>query len=141
MFKWSGQFNVKYTLYMSKTHIASLYESTAINKVNEARNIPEFRAGCTVAVTIRIIDGATERTSVFQGVCVAISRKGINSFFVLRKMSADIGVERVIPFYSPLVTKIEVTREGKVRRAKLFYLRKLRGKKARIKERVSYTKK
>ena len=126
---------------MSKTYIASLYESISINKIQAVRKIPAFRAGDTIAVKIRIIDGASERTSIFQGVCVARSSKGINSFFVVRKMSSDIGVERVIPLYSPLVAGVEVVRLGDVRRAKLFYLRNLRGKKARIKEKTSYGKK
>ncbi len=126
---------------MSKTYIASLYESISINKIEAVRKIPAFRAGDTIAVKIRIIDGASESTSIFQGVCVARSSKGINSFFVVRKMSSDIGVERVIPLYSPLVAGVEVVRLGDVRRAKLFYLRNLRGKKAIIKEKTSYGKK
>ncbi len=128
-------------IFMSKTHIASLYESISIKKIEQVRHIPDFRAGDTVSVKIRIIDGATERISLFQGVCIARSNKGINSFFVVRKMSGDIGVERIIPLYSHLVAGVEVIRFGDVRRAKLFYLRELRGKKARIKEKVVYKKK
>ncbi len=123
---------------MSKTSLVCKYESLLIDKNAQTKVIPSFRAGDSIAVTLRILDGASERATIFQGVCMAISNKGINSFFVLRKISAEIGVERIIPFYSPLVSKIEVVRHGKVRRAKLFYLRKLKGKKARIKEKVSY---
>lgn len=98
------------------------------------QDLPEFRPGDTVRVHVRIIEGNRERVQVFEGFVIAISGSGLGRTFTVRKVSYGIGVERVFPLHSPRLDRIEVTRRGKVRRAKLFYLRNLRGKAARIKE-------
>lgn len=105
------------------------------------RERPAFRAGDTIAVHFRIREGDKERVQVFEGVCIGMKRGGNRSTVTVRKMSFSQGVERIFPLSSPRVEKIDVVQRGRVRRAKLFYLRKLRGKKARIRERVSYHKK
>ena len=98
-------------------------------------DIPEFRAGDTVRVHVRVVEGKKERIQVFQGVVIARRGGGTRESFTVRKISGSIGVERVFPLHSPIIDKIELTRRGKVRRAKLYYLRELRGKAARIEER------
>ena len=101
----------------------------------ESKNIPEFRAGDTVRVAVRIKEGNKERVQNFEGVCIAIRGEGTGRTFNVRKIGANnIGVERIFPLYSDSIESIEVVRRGRVRRAKLFYLRNLRGKAARIKE-------
>ncbi|MEM1245044.1 MAG: 50S ribosomal protein L19 [Acidobacteriota bacterium] len=95
---------------------------------------PDFRAGDTVKVHVRVIEGSKERIQIFQGLVIARKGSGTRETFTVRKMSGQIGVERIFPLHSPVVDKIEVMRRGKVRRAKLYYLRKLRGKAARIEE-------
>jgi large subunit ribosomal protein L19 len=102
---------------------------------------PEFRAGDTVRVHFRIKEGEKERIQVFEGVCIGLHRGGNRSTATVRKISFSEGVERIFPLSSPRIEKIEVVQRGRVRRAKLFYLRELRGKKARIKERQSWHKK
>ncbi len=97
-------------------------------------DIPQFRAGDTLAVHVRVIEGDKERIQIFQGVCIKIKGGGINETFTVRKISNGVGVERIFPMHSPRLAKVEVLRRGRVRRAKLYYLRKLRGKAARIKE-------
>jgi large subunit ribosomal protein L19 len=97
-------------------------------------DIPDFRSGDDVAVHFRVIEGEKERIQVFRGVVIQRKGNGINETFTVRKISSGIGVERVFPLHSPRIAKIEMTRRGKVRRAKLYYLRKLRGKAARINE-------
>ena len=99
------------------------------------KDIPTFRAGDTLRVGVRVVEGARTRTQNFEGVCIARSNRGINSNFTVRKMSFGEGVERVFPLYSPNVDSIEVVRRGVVRRAKLYYLRGRTGKAARIAER------
>lgn len=96
---------------------------------------PEFRSGDTVKVHVRVIEGDKERIQVFQGVVIARRGGGSRETFTVRKISGGVGVERIFPLHSPVVDKIEVVRRGKVRRAKLYYLRALRGKAARIEER------
>jgi large subunit ribosomal protein L19 len=98
-------------------------------------DIPQFRTGDSVKVHVRIVEGARERIQVFEGVVIAQSRKGSRTSFTVRKISYGIGVERVFPMHSPMIEKVEVVNRGRVRRAKLYYLRKLKGKAARIKER------
>ncbi len=98
-------------------------------------DIPEFRTGDTVKVHVKIVEGARERIQVFEGVVIARTRKGSRTSFTVRKISYGIGVERVFPLHSPMIDKIEVVNRGQVRRSKLYYLRKLKGKAARIKER------
>ena len=97
-------------------------------------DIPEFGAGDDVDVHFRVIEGDKERILIFRGVCIQRRGSGINETFTVRKVSGGVGVERVFPLHSPRIAKIERTRQGKVRRAKLYYLRKLKGKAARIEE-------
>ena len=100
-------------------------------------DLPVFRAGDTVAVHVKIKEGEKERIQIFEGVVIAKRRfSNINAAFTVRKVSYGVGVERVFPLHSPIIQKIEVKRRGKVRRAKLYYLRELSGRAARIKERV-----
>lgn len=98
-------------------------------------DVPEFRAGDTVKVHVRVVEGSKERIQVFQGVVISRRGGGTRASFTVRKISGSVGVERVFPLHSPSIDKIEVMRHGKVRRAKLYYLRELRGKAARIEER------
>jgi len=100
-------------------------------------DLPDFKAGDTVKVHVRVIEGDKERTQVFQGIVLERSGSGINEMFTVRKVSAGVGVERVFPLHSPRIAKIEPVRAGKVRRAKLYYLSKLAGKAARIKEKTA----
>jgi len=101
----------------------------------ESKEIPEFRAGDTVRVAVRIKEGNKERVQNYEGVCIAIRGEGTGRTFIVRKIGANnVGVERIFPLYSDSIEGIEVVRRGRVRRAKLFYLRNLRGKAARIKE-------
>ena len=102
---------------------------------NLGKNIPAFRAGDTVRVGVKVIEGTRERVQMFEGVVIARSNRSINSNFTVRKMSFGEGVERVFPLYSPIVDSITVVRRGIVRRAKLYYLRGRTGKRARIAER------
>ena len=98
-------------------------------------DIPSFRPGDTVKVHVRVIEGNRERVQVFEGVVLARNGGGIRETFTVRKMSFGVGVERTFPVHSPNIAKIEVAKRGDVRRAKLYYLRNLRGKAAKIKER------
>ena len=102
---------------------------------NLGKDIPEFRAGDTVRVGVKVIEGTRERVQNFEGVVIARSNRSINSNFTVRKMSFGEGVERVFPLYSPIIDSITVVRRGVVRRAKLYYLRGRTGKRARIAER------
>ena len=110
-------------------------EAEAIAALSENKKIPAFRAGDTVKVGVKVIEGERTRIQNYEGVCIARSNKGMGSNFTVRKMSFGEGVERVFPLYSPNIDSIEVVRMGVVRRAKLYYLRGLTGKKARIAER------
>jgi len=107
-------------------------ENEQLAKLN--KKIPEFKAGDTVKVMYKIVEDKGERLQAYEGVCIARSNNGLNSSFTVRKISFGEGVERVFPLYSPNVASIEVVRRGKVRRSKLYYLRNLFGKKARITE-------
>jgi len=98
------------------------------------KDIPLFKAGDTLKVHVRITEGDKQRIQLFQGVCIARHNKGVGSSFMVRKVSNGVGVERVFPLHAPTVEKIEVLTVGRVRRAKLYYLRKLQGKAARIRE-------
>jgi large subunit ribosomal protein L19 len=106
-----------------------------IEQTQMKQNLPEFRAGDTVRVQVRIIEGNRERVQAFEGIVIAISGSGGRRTFTVRKVSYGVGVERIFPLHSPKLDAIEVVRRGQVRRAKLFYLRQLRGRAARIKER------
>lgn len=98
-------------------------------------DIPEFRAGDTVRVHVRVVEGGRERFQVFEGVVIARRGSGTRATFTVRKISFGVGVERVFPVHAPIISQLEVIRKGAVRRSKLYYLRKLSGKAARIKER------
>jgi len=98
------------------------------------KDIPVFKAGDTLKVHVRITEGDKQRIQLFQGVCIGRHNKGVGSSFMVRKVSNGVGVERVFPLHAPTVEKIEVLTVGRVRRAKLYYLRKLQGKAARIRE-------
>jgi large subunit ribosomal protein L19 len=106
-----------------------------IEQAQMKQNLPEFRAGDTVRVHVRLVEGNRERVQAFEGIVIAISGSGGRRTFTVRKVSYGVGVERIFPLHSPKLDAIEVVRRGQVRRAKLFYLRQLRGKAARIKER------
>jgi len=97
-------------------------------------DIPEFRAGDTLKVHVKVVEGNRARVQVFQGVCIRIQGSGIGRTFTVRKVSFGVGVERTYPLHTPVIDKIEVVTRGDVRRAKLYYLRNLRGKAAKIKE-------
>jgi large subunit ribosomal protein L19 len=98
------------------------------------RDIPEFRAGDTIRVSVRIVEGDKTRTQDFEGICIRRSGGGMRETFTLRRVSYGVGMERIFPLHSPSIEKITVVRRGKVRRSRLYYLRKLRGKKARVTE-------
>jgi large subunit ribosomal protein L19 len=106
----------------------------AVDAVSLKENIPAFRAGDTVKVHVNIIEGTRSRIQVFQGVVIGRSGEGVRETFCVRKVSFQVGVERTVPVHSPVIDHIEVVTRGDVRRAKLYYLRDLRGKKAKIKE-------
>ena len=103
----------------------------------QGKDIPPFRSGDTVAVQIRVKEGTRERLQTFEGVVIARRNRGLGSAFTVRKMSSGVGVERVFQLYSPLIASITVKRRGDVRKAKLYYLRGLTGKAARIKEKLT----
>jgi large subunit ribosomal protein L19 len=105
-----------------------------LDKLAAGKTIPEFGPGDTVIVNVKVIEGERARVQAYEGVCIGRSGGGLNESFTVRKISYGEGVERVFPIYSPLIDSIKVVRRGKVRRAKLYYLRGLRGKSARIVE-------
>lgn len=106
-----------------------------LEKEQVRSDIPEFAAGDTVKVHVKVVEGGKERIQIFEGVVIGRSHGGLKETFTVRKVSQGIGVERVFPLHSPMLAKIEVARYGKVRRAKLYYLRERSGKSARIQER------
>ena len=116
-------------------NIIDKIEKQQIEKVLAERSIPDFSAGDTLIVKVKVIEGTRERIQAFEGVCIARKNAGLRSAFTVRKISYGEGVERVFPLYSPRISEIEVIRRGKVRRAKLYYLRDRQGKSARIAER------
>lgn len=107
-------------------------EKEQMNKLTEGKDIPNFKAGDTLKIHTKVKEGDRERIQVYEGVCIARKNDGLHSSFTVRKISFGEGVERVFPLYSPNVAKIEVARIGKVRRAKMYFLRALRGRSARI---------
>ena len=111
-------------------------ENEQIAKLTADNPVPEFAPGDTVRVHYKVVEGTRERIQVYEGVVIARTNKGINSCFTVRKISYGEGVERVFPLYGPRINQLEVIRRGAVRRAKLYYLRNRRGKKARIAEKV-----
>ena len=114
------------------SNLLETFEKQQIEKLTSKKRVPAFRPGDTLKVTVRITEGSKSRLQAFEGICIARKNNLVNSNFTVRKISHGEGVERVFPLFSPLVEKIEVVRKGDVRRAKLYYLRELSGKKARI---------
>ena len=112
-------------------------EKEQIEKLSAGKEIPDFQPGDTLLVNVKVIEGDKTRVQAYEGVCIGRSGRGINENFTVRKISYGEGVERVFPLYSPMIDSIKVVRRGKVRRAKLYYLRGRRGKSARIVERQS----
>jgi large subunit ribosomal protein L19 len=106
----------------------------AITAAQLKTDVPDFRPGDTVKVHVNVIEGTRSRIQVFEGICIARKGNGIGETFMVRKISFGVGVERTFPLHSPTIDKIEIERKGDVRRAKLYYLRNLRGKAARIRE-------
>ena len=109
-------------------------EKEQVEKLSAGKTIPEFAPGDTVLVNVKVKEGERSRVQAYEGVCIARAGSGLNQNFTVRKISYGEGVERVFPLYAPMIDSIKVVRRGKVRRAKLYYLRGLRGKKARIAE-------
>jgi len=122
-------------------NIIAQLEAEQRAKIEEKRKIPAFQAGDTLRVLVRVTEGTRTRVQAYEGVCIARSGGGLNETFTVRKISYGEGVERVFPVYSPLLEGVEVVRRGKVRRAKLYYLRGLTGKAARIAEKKDNRKK
>jgi large subunit ribosomal protein L19 len=118
-------------------NIIKQLETEQVAKLIEGKTIPEFAAGDTLKVNVKVVEGTRERLQAYEGVCIARKNDGLNSSFVVRKISYGEGVERIFPLYSPNVASIEVIRRGDVRRAKLYYLRDRRGKSARIAEQTT----
>ena len=118
-------------------NIIEQLEKEQISKLVEGKTIPEFAAGDTVKVNVKVVEGNRERVQAYEGVVIARRNDGLNSSFVVRKISYGEGVERIFPLYSPNIASIEVLRRGDVRRAKLYYLRDRRGKSARIAEQTT----
>ncbi|NBC19733.1 MAG: 50S ribosomal protein L19 [Alphaproteobacteria bacterium] len=112
-------------------------EAEEVSRLTDGKTIPDFSPGDTLSVNVRIREGERERVQRFEGVCIARAGAGLHENFTVRKISFGEGVERVFPVYSPLIESIDVKRKGKVRRAKLYYLRDRRGKSARIAERTT----
>ncbi|MCB1909189.1 MAG: 50S ribosomal protein L19 [Rhodocyclaceae bacterium] len=113
-------------------------EQEEIARLTEGKTIPDFAPGDTVVVSVKVVEGSRERLQAYEGVVIAKRNRGLNSSFIVRKISSGEGVERTFQTYSPLVASIEVKRRGDVRRAKLYYLRQRSGKSARIKEKLDY---
>ena len=116
-------------------NLIQMLEAETVAALSEGKKIPEFRAGDTLRVGVKVVEGDRSRVQMYEGVCIARSNKGVGSSFTVRKISFGEGVERVFPLYSPIIDHIEVVRRGDVRRAKLYYLRGRTGKAARIAER------
>ena len=112
-----------------------------MDKIIAERSIPDFSAGDTIKVDVKIVEGDKERIQAFEGLCIARSGGGLNESFTVRKISYGEGVERIFPIFSPKIAGITVLKKGKVRRAKLYYLRVRRGKSARIVEKIQVSKK
>ena len=109
-------------------------EQEQVARLSAGKDIPDFGPGDTIIVNVKVVEGERSRVQAYEGVCIGRSGRGLNENFTVRKISYGEGVERVFPLYSPMIDSIKLVRRGKVRRAKLYYLRGLRGKKARIAE-------
>jgi len=121
---------------MIKMNLIQELEKEQLDKLRESKQIPDFAPGDTVRVNVKISEGTRERVQAYEGVVIGRSGSGINESFTVRKISYGEGVERVFPVYSPTIESISVVKKGKVRRAKLYYLRDRRGKSARIAEKI-----
>jgi large subunit ribosomal protein L19 len=119
-------------------NIIETIEREELARLAKGKQIPDFAPGDTLQVNVKVVEGERTRVQAYEGVCIGRSGAGLNESFTVRKISYGEGVERVFPLYSPMVDSIEVVRRGKVRRAKLYYLRQRRGKKARITEKQDY---
>lgn len=117
-------------------NIIEQLDQEQVAKLSAGKNIPDFQPGDTVIVNVKVVEGDRTRVQAYEGVCIARARSGLNQSFTVRKISYGEGVERVFPLYSPMIDSIKLVRKGKVRRAKLYYLRDRRGKSARITERT-----
>jgi len=117
-------------------NIIEQLEKEQVAALTGEAGVPEFQAGDTLRVHVKVVEGSRERIQVFEGLCIARKNAGLNSAFTVRKISYGEGVERIFPLYSPRIDQIEVVRRGDVRRAKLYYLRGRRGKSARIAEKT-----
>ncbi|MCR9176231.1 MAG: 50S ribosomal protein L19 [Alphaproteobacteria bacterium] len=117
-------------------NIIQQLEQEQVASLSEGKEIPDFHAGDTVRVDVKVVEGTRERIQAFEGVCIGRNNDGLNSSFTVRKISYGEGVERIFPLYSPRIASINLVRRGKVRRAKLYYLRGRTGKSARIAEKV-----
>ena len=122
-------------------NIIEKIEKEQLEKLSSGKKIPDFNPGDTIKVDVKVVEGTRERIQAFEGVCIALGGKGINKSFTVRKISYGEGVERVFPLFSPKISSITLVRKGKVRRAKLYYLRDRRGKAARIVEKIEVKKK
>ena len=111
------------------------FEAEQKAKLTDGKTLPDFGPGDTLRVNVKVVEGTRERVQAYEGVCIALNRSGLNTSFTVRKISYGEGVERVFPLYSPRIDSIQVVRRGRVRRAKLYYLRGRTGKSARIAER------
>ncbi len=116
-------------------------EAQQVEKLQVNAKLVEFAIGDTVRVNVKVVEGTRERIQAYEGICIARKNAGLNSAFTVRKISYGEGVERVFPLYSPRIESVERVRRGDVRRSKLYYLRSLRGKKARITELTDYDQK
>ena len=122
-------------------NIIEKIEKEQLEKLSSGKQMPDFNPGDTIKVDVKVVEGTRERIQAFEGVCIARGGKGINESFTVRKISYGEGVERVFPLFSPKISSISLVRKGKVRRAKLYYLRDRRGKAARIVEKIEVKKK
>ena len=119
-------------------NILESFEKDQMQQLMSGKTYPEFNAGDTLKVHLKVKEGEKERIQVFEGVCIAKKNAGVNSSFTVRKISYGEGIERVLPYYSPQISKIEIVKKGDVRRSKLYYLRGRSGKSARITEKTSF---
>lgn len=117
-------------------NVIEQFEKDYVAELTAKRDMPDFGPGDTVKVNVKVVEGTRERVQAYEGVCIGRAGRGLNESFTVRKISYGEGVERVFPIHSPLIDSVEIVRRGKVRRAKLYYLRGLRGKAARIPERT-----
>lgn len=121
-------------------NIIQTLEQEEADRLTKERAIPDFRPGDTLLVKVKVVEGDRTRIQAYEGVCIARAGRGIHENFTVRKISYGEGVERIFPTHSPMIDEIKIVRRGEVRRAKLYYLRELRGKKARITERQDQNK-